>query len=120
MPHDLLDRFLRPLRRAPLTRRYPDEPADLPASIAGLPALAVERCDATAACVRACPTAAIRVDGGTWTVDAGRCIFCRACEAACPSGAISMSGRFELAARDRPALEVRTSLEARLSLEGPR
>jgi hydrogenase-4 component H len=111
MPHDVLDRFLRPLRRAPLTRRYPYEPADLPPSIAGLPVVSVERCDATAACVRACPTGAIRVDAGTWTVDAGRCIFCRACEAACPSGAIGMSGRFELAARDRTALVVRTGLE---------
>jgi Ni,Fe-hydrogenase III small subunit/formate hydrogenlyase subunit 6/NADH:ubiquinone oxidoreductase subunit I len=40
----------------------------------------------------------------TWSVDAGKCIFCEACAIACPNAAIRMSSRVELAATDRAAL----------------
>ncbi len=110
MPRDLLDRFLRPLRRQPLTGRYPDEPAVLAAASRGLPELDPERCDSTSACVSACPTNAIVVAPGSWAIDAGRCVFCGACAEACPRDAIRLGQRFELAARTRGALVVVTPI----------
>ena len=106
MPLGVLDRFLRPLRRGPLTRAYPSVPLDLPAAAYGLPELDVSRCDATAACVPACPTTAISVDGDEWWLDAGRCVFCSRCVAACPQDAIRMGHQVELAVRSRDALVV--------------
>jgi hydrogenase-4 component H len=110
MPMDLLDRFLRPLRGRPLTRRYPDEPAGLPSTIRGLPEVDPERCDASAACVAVCPTGAISLTPDSWTVDAGRCVFCDACAAACPRDAIRLGSRFELAGRSRAALRATTQI----------
>lgn len=110
MPIDLLDRFLRPLRGKPLTRRYPDEPAMLPPTMRGLPEVDPARCDSSADCVTACPTGAIALEPGSWTVDAGRCIFCDACRAACPQDAIRLGSRFELAGRSRETLRVTTSI----------
>jgi len=108
MPTDLFDRVLRPLRRRPLTGRYPDEPAVLPATVHGLPEVDPSRCDATGDCVTACPTRAITLMPGSWTVDAGRCVFCAACALACPQDAIRLGSRFELAGRSREALRVST------------
>ena len=106
MPLTVLDRFLRPLRRGPLTRGYPERPLVLPAAARGLPELDTGRCDATAACVTACPTGAISVTGDAWQLDAGRCVFCAACVTACPQDAIRMGDQVELAGRSREALLV--------------
>jgi hydrogenase-4 component H len=112
MPIDVLERFLRPLRGGPLTRRYPAEPAVLSPALRGLPEPDPLRCDASASCVTACPTEAIELsaDPATWTVDAGRCVFCGACEAACPRDAIHLGQRFELAARTRSGLRIVTPI----------
>jgi formate hydrogenlyase subunit 6/NADH:ubiquinone oxidoreductase subunit I len=110
MPMDLFDRFLRPLRGRPLTRRYPDEPAVLPSTVRGLPEVDPTRCDATRACVTACPTGAITVVPGSWSVDAGRCVFCAICATACPQDAIRLGSRFELAAGSRDATHVVTRI----------
>lgn len=47
-----------------------------------------ERCVACVACMRACPSKAIRTRGGLASVDAARCIECGACVAACPHDAL--------------------------------
>jgi formate hydrogenlyase subunit 6/NADH:ubiquinone oxidoreductase subunit I len=111
MTPDLLDRFLRPLRRGPLTRPYPATPVPLPPTVRGLPELDPSRCDASGACVTACPTRAITLDAGSWTLDVGRCIFCGDCARACPRDAIRLGDRVELAAREREALIVVVPLE---------
>jgi len=108
MPMDFLERFLRPLRTRPLTRRYPDEPAIVAPAMRGLPELDGSRCDSSATCVDACPTGAITLGPDSWTVDAGRCVLCAACETACPRGAIRLGQRFELATRRRDALRMVT------------
>jgi len=110
MPMDLLDRFLRPLRARPLTRRYPEESAILAPALRGLPELDASRCDSSAACVAVCPTGAIELTATTWAVDAGRCVFCGVCEVACPRNAIRLGQRFELAARSRSALRMITPI----------
>lgn len=103
---DLLDRFLRPLRRPPLTVGYPDAPLAPPPTVRGLPELSPNRCDGSADCVRACPTKAISFEDGTWTLDVGRCVFCGDCARACPRDALHLGSRQELAALDRDALVI--------------
>jgi hydrogenase-4 component H len=106
MPMDVLDRLLRPLRRGPVTSRYPDAPPELSPAARGLPEFAPDRCDGNAACAAACPTAAIRVAPGTWTLDTGACIFCAACARACPTAAIALGARIELAVDERDWLVI--------------
>ena len=106
MPMDVLDRILLPLRRRRATGRYPDAPPDLPAAARGLPELVASRCDGNGACVEACPTGAIRLAPGTWSLDAGLCIFCGACARACGPGAIRIGTRIELASDRRERLVV--------------
>ena len=104
MPIDILERFLHPLRRSPLTGGYPTTPAVVAPAARGLPVLDPARCDSSAACVAVCPTDAIELAASTWTLDAGRCVFCGACETSCPRDAIRLGARVELAARARDAL----------------
>lgn len=110
MPMDVLDRILRPLRRGRLTSRYPAVAPALPPAARGLPLLDAARCDANAACVTACPTGAIGVTPGEWTLDAGACTFCAACARACPTGAIALGAGIELASDVREDLVVRRSI----------
>jgi len=112
MPSDVFDRILRPLRRGPATGRYPDVPPDLSPAARGLPELDQARCDGNAACVAACPTAAIQVAARTWSLDAGACLFCGECERVCPTGAIRLGERIELAAERREDLILRHTLRA--------
>ena len=106
MPMDVLDRILRPLRRRPVTSRYPGAPPDLPPAARGLPELDASRCDGNAACAEACPTGAIRLDHATWSLDVGKCIFCGACARACVPAAIRLGHRIELAADERKRLVI--------------
>lgn len=110
MPMDLIERFLRPLRGQSLTGRYPAGPALLPPIVRGLPELDPTRCDVSADCVGACPTGAITLAPGAWTVDAGRCVFCAACAWACPQEAIRLGSQVELAGRSRDGLRVTTTI----------
>ena len=106
MPMDALDRILRPLRRGPVTSRYPKEPPLLAPAARGLPELDARACDGNAACAAACPTAAIRVAPGSWSLDVGACVFCGACARACPTGALALGPRIELAADERERLVI--------------
>ena len=106
MTMDVLDRILRPLRRGPVTSRYPDSPPVLQPAARGLPELDAARCDGNGACVTACPTGAIRLDPATWSLDAGACIFCGACARACEPQAIRLGHRIELAADVRNDLVI--------------
>jgi formate hydrogenlyase subunit 6/NADH:ubiquinone oxidoreductase subunit I len=106
MPLDVFDRLLRPFRGRPVTGGYPDGPLELPPAARGLPELDPVRCDGSGSCVGACPTGAIRLDGPTWSLDVGACIFCGACARACPRDAIRLGPRIELAVRGRDDLRV--------------
>jgi len=92
-----------------VTTDYPDRPELAPPMLRGAPTIDPERCDCSAACVEACPSAAITLtpesqQGRTWQLDLARCVFCAECVAACPTGALSMSGEYELATRSRADL----------------
>lgn len=112
MWRDIRERLLRPLIRGPFTGRHPAVAPSLPPAARGLPVVDPARCDATGACVAACPTSAIALGSGAWRLDLGRCVLCAGCADACPRGAIALTGRIELAARDRSALVTVTSVAA--------
>ena len=107
MPLDVFDRILRPLRRGPVTSRYPDVPPDLPPAARGLPELDPARCDGSAACVAACPTGAIRRRGADVVARRRRLHLLRRVRPGLPARARSGSGsRIELAVRDRDDLVI--------------
>ncbi len=62
------------------------------------PGLSIEvltdRCAGCQECVVRCPTRALAMDRGTWTVvtDSTRCVGCRQCERTCPFAAIVVEG----------------------------
>ncbi len=111
MAGDVLDRILRPLRTGAVTSRYPEAPVVLSEAIRGMPELDAARCDGSAACATACPTRAITVEDGRWTLDTGACVFCGACARACPTQAIRLGRRVELAVLDPGDLRVTRAIE---------
>ena len=95
-------------RQGGRTLPFPDGEALLPDRFRGAPALDATRCrDACRACVEACPTAALSVDGAGPALDLGRCLFCAECVTSCPAGAIRFTGDHRMATRQRDHLRVR-------------
>lgn len=75
------------------------------AGFRGKPLIADKPCESgCAACVDACPTAAIALD--PVRIDLGRCVLCGDCEPVCPAGKLSFDKDFKLAATDRDALVI--------------
>jgi Ni,Fe-hydrogenase III small subunit/Pyruvate/2-oxoacid:ferredoxin oxidoreductase delta subunit len=83
------------------TTRFPLELPVLPQRYRGRPKIDRSKCpDECRACADACPTEAIRFDGGL-TLDLGRCLFCTACVEACPTGAVQYTPEFRMAVSER-------------------
>lgn len=101
------------LRQGHRTTSFPVELPMLPDRFRGRPALEASKCrNGCRACADACPTQAIRVDGGL-QLDLGRCLFCTACVDACPEGALQHTRDHRMATTQRAAL-VLTGGELRL------
>ena len=84
----------------------------------GAPVLAPDRCVASGACARVCPTGAITLNAQgpaslLWSLDYGACILCGLCIAACEPEAILDSGETRLAARRRDDLVAKHLVVAR-------
>lgn len=88
------------------TSDFPDGPSGLPERFRGRPSVSSEPCaEGCSACVEACPTRAIRVDGSKKVhLDLGKCLFCTECVTACPEGVIAYTTDHRLAARAREDL----------------
>jgi Ni,Fe-hydrogenase III small subunit/NAD-dependent dihydropyrimidine dehydrogenase PreA subunit len=99
--HILRERWRQRHRTIP----YPAQPPALPDRLRGLPLVDATKCpDGCRACAEACPTDAIRLEGGAVQLDLGRCLFCTDCTQACPAGAITYSADHRLAVRRREDL----------------
>jgi Ni,Fe-hydrogenase III small subunit/formate hydrogenlyase subunit 6/NADH:ubiquinone oxidoreductase subunit I len=107
------------LRQGYRTIRFPEgDPPGLPERFRGLPVIDDAKCPGGCTqCADACPTEAIRINGGSGDphaeracdpghvkIDMGRCLFCTDCMEACPEGAIDYTRDFRLAARSRDDL----------------
>src|SRR5882672_3721127 len=102
------------LRQKHRTIPYPIELPVLPDRFRGMPTIDASKCpNGCRECAEACPTDAIRTDGGL-AIDLGRCLFCTDCIAACPEGAIAYTGDHRLATRTRDDL-IRTETPYKLA-----
>jgi NADH-quinone oxidoreductase subunit I len=104
------------LGRHAVTIQYPEEKWEMPERSRGVVVLLSDQetgqlnCTGCLLCMKACPTAAIRVDAPrgedkkrvliSFTVDNALCCFCGLCEEACNFSAIKMAGKYEFSTLD--------------------
>jgi Ni,Fe-hydrogenase III small subunit/NAD-dependent dihydropyrimidine dehydrogenase PreA subunit len=101
----VLKAILTRLRQGRRTIAFPNAAPELPDRFRGRPRLDEAECRAGCeACVDACPTDAIGVNGGGLRLDLGRCLFCTDCVDVCPEGAIAYTRDHRLATRTRADL----------------
>lgn len=83
--------------------------AALPPNYRGFPLLDASACvSGCAACVQACPTAAIGVN--SLQLDLGKCVFCGDCQRVCETGAIRFSPRHLVGATERETLIISSGM----------
>jgi Ni,Fe-hydrogenase III small subunit/ferredoxin len=100
------------------TVAFPDEEPRLPDRFRGRPILDASKCaEGCKACVDACPTDALSLDG-SFKVDLGRCLFCSDCAQACPEGAVSYSTDYRLSARTRDGLVLQGNVQTKMEALG--
>jgi Ni,Fe-hydrogenase III small subunit/formate hydrogenlyase subunit 6/NADH:ubiquinone oxidoreductase subunit I len=96
------------LRTGIVTARYPDGPADVPASFRGLPEFEFEKWDDARPAGEVCPTGAISLREGEGarevTIDYGLCVYCGLCAETTRNRAVRITQNFETAAEDRQDL----------------
>lgn len=93
----------------------PDVRAAKPTGFRGLPVIAAGACASGCdACVRSCPTGAIRLD--PLSIDLGRCTFCSECVTACPEAAIELTPEPRMGATARADLVVTAGAEQRATI----
>ena len=99
------------LGRHAVTLQYPEEKMEMPERSRGIVVLLSDKetgelnCTSCMLCMRACPTAAIRIDSPRgedkkrhlekFEIDFGLCCFCGLCEEACNFCAIKMTPKYE-------------------------
>jgi Ni,Fe-hydrogenase III small subunit/formate hydrogenlyase subunit 6/NADH:ubiquinone oxidoreductase subunit I len=96
------------LRTGIVTARYPDGPAQVPASFRGLPEFEFDKWDDARPAGEVCPTGAIslaeREGAREVRIDYGLCVYCGLCADTTRNGAVRITQNFETAAEDRQEL----------------
>ncbi len=108
------------LGRHAITIQYPEQRYDIPERSRGIVVLLSDKktgelnCTACDLCMRACPTAAIRIDShrdenkrkvlDQFIVDNALCCFCGLCEEACNFCALKMATKYEFSTLDKDDL----------------
>ncbi len=109
------------LGRHAITIQYPEEKWTMPERSRGVVVLLSDKetgdlnCTGCLLCMKACPSAAIRIDAPrdpetkkrtllSFSVDNAHCCFCGLCEEACNFCAIKMAGNYEMSVEDKDTL----------------
>lgn len=109
------------LGRHAITIQYPEEKWTMPERSRGVVVLLSDKetgdlnCTGCLLCMKACPSAAIRIDAPrdpetkkrtllSFSVDNSHCCFCGLCEEACNFSAIKMAGNYEMSVEDKDTL----------------
>lgn len=71
--------------------------APVPPRFRGAVTVTQAQCGGCTRCVNTCPTGAITITGGTWSVDHCACIFCGRCVEECEQNALQHSNEYQLA-----------------------
>jgi Ni,Fe-hydrogenase III small subunit/formate hydrogenlyase subunit 6/NADH:ubiquinone oxidoreductase subunit I len=94
-------------RQGHRTTAFPVQVPPLSDRFRGKPTIDRAKCpQGCQACAEACPTEALKLDGGNVRLDLGRCLFCSDCAQSCPDDALRYSEDYRLAVRRRDDLVV--------------
>lgn len=105
----MLGTILRQFTHAPVTTRFPAEPAHTFDATRGHVVFDPAKCTSCTICMKRCPSQAITVDRAAkvWTIDRFRCVICSQCVELCKFGAVCVDAGYSAAATtDERGLEV--------------
>ena len=95
-----------------VTLEYPEKKNPLSENFRGLHDWNFDKCVGCKICERVCPSNAISINKNdekiTFSVDLSRCIFCGNCSYYCRQGALKLSGKFELASKNKEDLIIKS------------
>jgi len=98
------------LRYPRVTLKYPAKPMDT-TNIAGKPQILKAVCNLCGECAARCPSSAVVVDKeqNDISIKLDQCIFCYLCAQVCPRRAVMITSDFELAEKNKSALQQNVS-----------
>ena len=110
-PGRMLREVLNHLFMKPATVQYPFVKADMPDKFRGQILFDPENCNGCRACMRDCPSNAIKINkvaNGKFeaTFQLDRCLYCAQCADSCQKHCLRVSKHYELAALNRNELKV--------------
>ena len=110
-PGKMLREVFEHLFKKPVTGQYPYAKEEMPDQFRGQIEFDPERCIGCRACMRDCPSQAIKIEKvgekkyeATFELD--RCLYCAQCVESCRHSALAVTKHYQLAQLDRNKLKV--------------